>query len=88
MEKHGLFPSLQSVYKTDIFQKGVDFFGGQKIWQLFSGETKDIPTPYYTKNYALALDEAVKAQADSFNGKNPADALKESAARLASRIKK
>jgi lactose/L-arabinose transport system substrate-binding protein len=88
MEKHGLFPSLQSVYKTDIFQKGVDFFGGQKIWQLFSDETKDIPTPYYTKNYALALDEAVKAQADSFNGKNPADALKESTARLAERIKK
>ncbi|WP_219833996.1 ABC transporter substrate-binding protein [Paenibacillus sp. R14(2021)] len=88
MEKHGLFPSLQSVYKTDLFTKGVDFFGGQPIWKLFGDEVKDIPTPYYTKDYAVALDEAVKTQSDVFNGKKPADALKAAADRLADRTKR
>lgn len=88
MEKHGLFPSLQTVYESELFQNDVEFFSGQKIWKLFSEEMKDIPTPYYTKDYALALDEAVKAQADTFNGKNPADALKEAAKRLADRTKR
>ncbi|MNE64666.1 hypothetical protein D3C80_1600880 [compost metagenome] len=71
-----------------MFQGDVEFFGGQKIWKLFADEMKDIPTPYYTKDYALALDEAVKAQADMFNGKNPADALKEAGKRLADRTKR
>ncbi|WP_138754174.1 ABC transporter substrate-binding protein [Paenibacillus sinopodophylli] len=88
MDKHGLFPSLQTTYDSELFQGDVAFFGGQKIWKLFSEEMKDIPTPYYTKDYALALDEATKAQADTFNGKNPADALKESAKRLADRTKR
>ncbi|QYR21462.1 sugar ABC transporter substrate-binding protein [Paenibacillus sp. sptzw28] len=88
MDKHGLFPSLQSVYSSKLFTSDVAFFGNQKIWQLFSDEMKNIPTPYYTKDYALGLDEAVKAQADAFNGKNPADALKEAAKRLADRTKR
>lgn len=44
-----------------------------------------IPTPYYTEDYAIALDEATKAQADTFNGKKPAEALAEAAERLADR---
>lgn len=88
MNKHGLFPSLQTVYDSELFQSDVAFFGGQKIWKLFSEEMKSIPTPYYTKDYALALDEATKAQAETFNGKNPAEALKESANRLADRTKR
>jgi lactose/L-arabinose transport system substrate-binding protein len=88
MEKHGLFPSLKSVYSSKLFTSEVPFFGNQKIWQLFSDEMKNIPTPFYTKDYALGLHEAVKAQADAFNGKNPADALKEAAKRLAERTKR
>lgn len=88
MDKHGLFPSLQTVYDSELFQSDVAFFGGQKIWKLFSEEMKSIPTPYYTKDYALALDEATKAQAETFNGKNPVEALKESANRLADRTKR
>lgn len=88
MEQHGLFPSLQTVYSLELFQNDVEFFGGQKIWKLFSEEMNDIPTPYYTNDYAIALDEAVKAQADTFNGKDPAEALKESAKRLADRTKR
>lgn len=88
MEKHGLFPSLLSTYSSEIFQSDVEFFGGQKIWKLFSDEMADIPTPYYTKDYAIALDEATKAQADAFNGKDPAEALKAAAERLKDRTKR
>ena len=85
MEKYGLFPSLSTAYDHPLFESEVEFFGGQKIWKLFSDEMKDIPTPYYTKDYAIALDEAVKAQADIFNGKDPAQALAAAAKRLADR---
>ncbi|WP_424767525.1 ABC transporter substrate-binding protein [Paenibacillus sp. sgz302251] len=88
MDQHGLFPSLQTVYDSELFQSEVEFFNGQKIWKLFSEEMASIPTPYYTKDYALALDEAVKAQAKTFIDGNPADALKESAQRLADRTKR
>lgn len=85
MEKYGLFPSLFTAYENPLFTSEVPFFGGQKIWQLFSEEMADIPTPHYTKDYAIAFDEAVKAQADVFNGKDPAQALAEAADRLAGR---
>jgi lactose/L-arabinose transport system substrate-binding protein len=88
MTKYGLFPSLSSVYSQDVFKKPDAFFSNQNIWQLFTGEMSKIPTPYYTKDYALANDESVKAQADVFNGKNPADALKQAADRLAGRTKR
>ncbi|WP_373233044.1 ABC transporter substrate-binding protein [Cohnella sp.] len=88
MDKFGLFPSLLSAYSNPLFQEDVPFFGGQKIWKLFSEEMSSIPTPYYTKDYAMALDEAVKAQADVFNGKDPAEALKAAADRLAGRTKR
>ncbi|MGG6433655.1 ABC transporter substrate-binding protein [Anoxybacillus sp. D401a] len=88
MEKYGLFPSLASAYDSELFTSGVEFFGGQKIWELFANEMKDIPTAYYTNDYAVALDEAIKAQADVFNGKEPKKALEEAAKRLKDRTKR
>ncbi|TFE24730.1 ABC transporter substrate-binding protein [Cohnella luojiensis] len=88
MEKFGLFPSLQSTYSEPAFQADNEFFGGQKIWKLFGDEMANIPTPYYTKDYAMAMDEAVKAQAHVFMDKDPAKALKEAAERLADRTKR
>lgn len=85
MEKYGLFPSLSTAYDSPLFTSEVEFFGGQKIWQLFSAEMSDIPTPYYTEDYAIALDEAAKAQAQIFMGNDPAQALDEAAERLANR---
>ncbi|WP_338553066.1 extracellular solute-binding protein [Paenibacillus sp. KS-LC4] len=85
MEKYGLFPSLTSVYNEDVFTTGVEFFSNQNIWMLFAQEMNAVPTPYYTKDYSVALDESVKAQSDVFNGKPAADALKEAAARLKDR---
>jgi lactose/L-arabinose transport system substrate-binding protein len=85
MEKYGLFPSLNTVYDSEVFTAGVEFFGGQNIWELFAGEMKDVPTVNFTDDYSLALDEAIKAQADVFNGKTPEKALTEAAERLKDR---
>ncbi|RSK26766.1 sugar ABC transporter substrate-binding protein [Bacillus sp. HMF5848] len=88
MEKYGLFPSLNTAYDSDVFKGDVEFFGGQKIWQLFADEMKDIPTATFTNDYAIGLDEAVKAQADIFNGKDPKSALSEAAERLSDRTER
>jgi len=88
MEKHGLFPSLNTTYDSDLFQGDVEFFGGQKIWSLFAEEMADVPTAYYTKDYSLGLDESIKAQADVFNGKDAKKALEEAANRLKDRTKR
>ena len=88
MTDFGLFPSLQSVYTTDVFTAEVPFFSNQKIWELFANEMPTIKTPYYTNDYAIGLDEAIKAQAEVFNGKPVADAIKEAADRLASRTER
>ncbi|KIL43221.1 ABC transporter substrate-binding protein [Jeotgalibacillus campisalis] len=85
MEDYGLFPSLNAAYEEEVFTSEDEFFGGQKIWELFADEMADVETPYYTEDYALGLDEAIKAQADSFNGTDPAEALKAAAERLAER---
>ncbi|KMK92950.1 extracellular solute-binding protein [Rossellomorea marisflavi] len=88
MEDYGLFPSLNTAYDSEVFTEGVEFFGGQEIWSLFADEMKDIPTAYYTKDYSLALDEAIKAQADMFNGAKADKALEDAAKRLKDRTKR
>ncbi|WP_175990202.1 sugar ABC transporter substrate-binding protein [Bacillus sp. Marseille-Q1617] len=88
MEDYGLFPSLNTTYDSDVFTGEDEFFGGQKIWELFADEMKDVPTAYYTKDYSVALDEAIKAQADTFNGTDPEKALKEAAKRLEDRTER
>ncbi|MDX8343120.1 sugar ABC transporter substrate-binding protein [Rossellomorea sp. YZS02] len=88
MEDYGLFPSLNTTYESDVFNGEVEFFGGQNIWKLFADEMKDVPTAYYTKDYSLALDEAIKAQADTFNGTKVEKALEEAAKRLSDRTKR
>ncbi|MGR3765890.1 ABC transporter substrate-binding protein [Rossellomorea sp. NS-SX7] len=88
MEDYGLFPSLNTTYDSEVFTGEDEFFGGQKIWELFADEMKDVPTAYYTKDYSVALDEAIKAQADTFNGTDPQKALEEAAKRLEDRTKR
>ncbi|WP_088104413.1 ABC transporter substrate-binding protein [Halalkalibacter urbisdiaboli] len=85
MQDHGLFPSLNTVYDSEVFTTGVEFFDGQPIWSEFAAQMEDVPTAYYTDDYSLALDEAIKAQADVFLGAEPKKALEEAAERLNSR---
>ncbi|RFB14925.1 sugar ABC transporter substrate-binding protein [Bacillus sp. HNG] len=88
MEEYGLFPSLSSVYDSEAFTSGVEFFGGQAIWELFGDEMIDIPSLNYTEDYSIGFDEAVKAQADVFNGKDAKTALEEAANRLKDRTER
>ncbi|QPC45540.1 ABC transporter substrate-binding protein [Mangrovibacillus cuniculi] len=85
MSDYGLFPSLNTAYESELFTSGDEFFGGQKIWELFASEMENIPTAYYTQDYSLGLDESIKAQADVFNGKDVKQALEEAAKRLSDR---
>jgi lactose/L-arabinose transport system substrate-binding protein len=82
MKDYGLFPSLNETYSDDLFKEENEFFGGQKIWELFSNEMNDIPTAYYTSDYSKALDEAVKVQSEVTNGEDVKKSLNEAATRL------
>ncbi|TDQ40837.1 ABC transporter substrate-binding protein [Aureibacillus halotolerans] len=82
----GLFPSLNTIYDEPIFKEPVAYFSDQKIWEMFAGMMDDIPTANYTGNYALARDEATKAQSLTVNGTDPVQALQEAADRLKNRI--
>ncbi|TKD70907.1 ABC transporter substrate-binding protein [Pseudalkalibacillus hwajinpoensis] len=82
----GLFPSLNTIYDNEAFTKEVEFFNNQPIWNLFATEMENIPAVNYTGDYAVAKDEAVKAQSEIANGKAIDEALKASEERLKNRI--
>ncbi len=84
----GLFPSLNTVYDEPVFTEGVEFFGGQPIWTTFADEMENIPGVNYTGDFAVAKDEAVKAQSEIMSGKAIDDALKAAKDRLANRVGK
>ncbi|KMM36887.1 ABC transporter substrate-binding protein [Guptibacillus hwajinpoensis] len=82
----GLFPSLNTIYDNEAFTKEVEFFNNQPIWNLLASEMENIPAVNYTGDYAVAKDEAVKAQSEIANGKAIDEALKASEERLKNRI--
>ncbi|MDQ0482624.1 ABC transporter substrate-binding protein [Guptibacillus hwajinpoensis] len=82
----GLFPSLNTIYDNEAFTKEVEFFNNQPIWNLLASEMENIPAVNYTGDYAVAKDEAVKAQSEIANGKAINEALKASEERLKNRI--
>ncbi|MBN8210473.1 sugar ABC transporter substrate-binding protein [Bacillus sp. NTK071] len=82
----GLFPSLNTIYDNEAFTKEVEFFNNQPIWSLLADEMDSIPAVNYTGDYAVAKDEAVKAQSEIANGKAIDEALKASEERLKNRI--
>ncbi|MDM5340285.1 sugar ABC transporter substrate-binding protein [Fictibacillus enclensis] len=85
--KGGLFPTLSTVYTSPLFTEADDYFNNQKIWQIFANETKEIKAANYTGNYAIAKDEAVKAQSEILtSGKDIPTALKAAEKRLENRL--
>lgn len=62
-KNYGLYPSYIPVYQADIFQQGDEFFGGQKIYEVFSEIGKTIPAVNYTQNFAETLDLSKNAVA-------------------------
>lgn len=83
----GLFPSLNTIYDDALFSEPVAYFNDQPIWEMFAGMMSDIPYANYTGNYALARDEATKAQSRITGGADPLETLEATKAQIENRIK-
>lgn len=55
-ENYGLYPSYIPTYENEIFLQGDEFFGGQKIYEIFNKYGKEIPMVNYTENFAEVID--------------------------------
>jgi len=53
---YGLYPSYIPAYQNEIFTQGDDYFGGQKIYEIFNTYGQTIPMVNYTQNFAEAMD--------------------------------
>lgn len=53
---YGLYPSYIPALDSEVFQNGDDFFGGQKIYEIFNRIGKKVPQVNYTANFAEAID--------------------------------
>lgn len=53
---YGLYPSYIPALDSEVFQEGDEFFGGQKIYDLFNEVGKKVPMCNYTSNFAEAID--------------------------------
>lgn len=54
--KYGLYPSYIPAYQNEIFSQGDEYFGGQKIYEIFNTYGQTIPMVNYTQNFAEAMD--------------------------------
>lgn len=53
---YGLYPSYIPALDSEVFKEGDEFFGGQKIYDLFNEIGKKVPKCNYTSNFAEAID--------------------------------
>lgn len=78
---YGLYPSYIPALDADVFKEGDEFFGGQKIYDVFNAVGKKIPKCNYTSNFAEAIDlskNAVsKVTLDNQDPQTVMDALQE-----------
>lgn len=78
-----LFPSLLSALETPFFDEPVDFFGGQKAYQVFADIERNAKNYYYTKDYPEAMSLANFEIASMLQGeKTPEQAAKDLAKQL------
>lgn len=61
--KYGLYPSYIPIFSEPIFEEQVPYFGGQRIWKLFSEIGMEIPELSFTENFAEVHSMVVDAQA-------------------------
>lgn len=55
-QNYGLYPSYLPALESEAFEEGDEFFGGQKIFELFTEIGKKAPEVNYTSNFAEALE--------------------------------
>lgn len=73
---YGLFPSYIPVYSNETFAEADDFFGGQKIYDIFIDLGQTVPQINYTENFNEALNASGAACAKVYlEGGDPTDVL-------------
>lgn len=84
MKNEGLFPAFLPALKSDFFQQPSDYFGGQKVFQIFAELTPDIPSITFTSDQSVAGDAVSNAVAAAvLNGEDPKKVLDDAAAQIA-----
>lgn len=80
----GIFPSYIPYFDSPIFQKGLDFFGGQNVFKLAADETKVIPPSIHTKDFTTAHNYMNTAIGEALlNKKSVKQALDDAAKQIA-----
>lgn len=73
---YGLYPSYIPAYSNATFSEADEFFGGQKIYEIFIELGKTVPQINYTENFNEALSASGAACAKVYlEGKDPTDVL-------------
>lgn len=84
MQNEGLFPSYLPALDDPFFHQPDPYFGGQKVYEVFSDLTADIPSINYTQDYAKASDiVAAAVESALLNGGDPKAALDDAAQQIA-----
>lgn len=55
-QNYGLYPSYLPALESEVFQEGDEFFGGQKIFDVFTEIGNTVPQVNYTENFAEAIE--------------------------------
>lgn len=84
MQQEGLFPSYLPALESDYFQKPSEYFGGEKVFQIFGELTKQIPSITFTSDQSVAADAVSNAVAAAvLNGEDPKKVLDDAASQIA-----
>lgn len=84
MVNEGLFPSYLPALETEFFSEPQEYFGGQKVYELFAEQTANIPPITFTTDNAEASDIVANAVvAAVLNGADPATVLNDAAQQIA-----
>ena len=67
-----IYPSYIPLLNDPVFSEGLDYFGGQPIYELFAKVGQDVTQVNYTDNFAEAIDLAKNAVTKvTLNGEDP-----------------
>ena len=84
MKDEGLFPSYLPAFADPLFAEPQQYFGGEKVYQLFAEQTAKIPSGTTNSDSAKAGDIVANAVVSAvLNGADPAAELKSAAEQIA-----
>ncbi len=83
----GIFPAFTPAYKDPVYDQGIDFFGGQKVYRLWAEVAENVPgNPVHPSDRQasdIVGNEITKVEK---NGKDPAQAMKDAEATILKQI--